>query len=159
MLGGVNTDDEEEGPRWVYFSGIVQKRSSQPPQFLSDHQRQVSDVAARLTTNLRLGERLARVFTWVGQWHDKGKERPIWQRAAGKGTSGPALAKSERFNDRLLGGYRHEFGSLLDALSALPAGFEPAECDLALHLIASHHGWARPHFRERGFDKSASCAV
>jgi CRISPR-associated endonuclease/helicase Cas3 len=48
-----------------------------------------------------------------------------------------------------LGGYRHEFGSLLDAAQALEAY---PEADLVLHLIAAHHGWARPHFRANAMD-------
>jgi CRISPR-associated endonuclease/helicase Cas3 len=27
--------------------------------------------------------------------------------------------------------------------------------ELALHLIASHHGWARPYFPKRAFDRRA----
>ena len=50
-----------------------------------------------------------------------------------------------------LTGYRHEFGSLMDLsfgdqhrseFSALA----PDVQDLVLHLIAAHHGRARPHF-------------
>jgi CRISPR-associated endonuclease/helicase Cas3 len=147
--------EEDEGSRWLYFSGVVERRASPRPQPLSDHQRQVGDIAAQLVRQLGLGEPMTRVFRWVGQWHDKGKDRPIWQRAAGNGDSGSVLAKSERFNGRLLGGYRHEFGSLLDAVDALPPEFSSTERDLALHLIAAHHGWARPHFPERGYDKNA----
>ena len=58
-------------------------------------------------------------------------------------------------NVKKLDGYRHELGSLLDAVTELPLDFTQDERDLALHLIAAHHGWARPHFPKRTFDKSA----
>jgi CRISPR-associated endonuclease/helicase Cas3 len=50
--------------------------------------------------------------------------------------------------------YRHEFGSLLDLSSdpELSALSEDVR-DLTLHLIAAHHGRARPHFpTEEAFD-------
>jgi CRISPR-associated endonuclease/helicase Cas3 len=70
------------------------------------------------------------------------------------------LAKSGRGGRiKALEGYRHEFGSLLDLLN------EQSECrkefnqltgdqqDLVLHLIAAHHGRARPHFAlDEAFD-------
>jgi CRISPR-associated endonuclease/helicase Cas3 len=84
-----------------------------------------------------------------------GKARKVWQQAAGNRNEGPALAKSEYLNGRLLGGYRHELGSILDAAQRVPADFSAEEVDLALHLIAAHHGWARPHFTGRAYDKEA----
>jgi len=45
----------------------------------------------------------------------------------------------------LLGGYRHEFGSILDASASEEINKHP-ERDLILHLIAAHHGHGRPHF-------------
>jgi CRISPR-associated endonuclease/helicase Cas3 len=48
---------------------------------------------------------------------------------------------------RDLGDYRHEFGSLLDVLEEPEFKRLPGDVqDLALHLIAAHHGRARPHF-------------
>lgn len=149
-------DESEEGGHWLYFVGKVAGRSTKPaPEFLSSHQEQVAPVAADLARRLDLDDSIIRVMDWAGRWHDAGKSRELWQRAAGNGDGGPSLAKSPRVNGRLLDGYRHELGSLLDAEFNVPPDFTPEERDLALHLIASHHGWARPHFTERTFDKGA----
>lgn len=58
---------------------------------------------------------------------------------------------------RALGGYRHEFGSLLDAGKDAGIG-KHLEADLILHLIAAHHGWARPHFEDRARDNTVTSA-
>ena len=43
--------------------------------------------------------------------------------------------------------YRHEFGSLNDAEGKAEfAALSDAERDIVLHIIAAHHGRARPHF-------------
>jgi CRISPR-associated endonuclease/helicase Cas3 len=52
---------------------------------------------------------------------------------------------------RKLNGYRHEFGSLLEAMADAKINSHP-EADLILHLIAVHHGWARPHFLSSAWD-------
>jgi CRISPR-associated endonuclease/helicase Cas3 len=57
-------------------------------------------------------------------------------------------------NARILDGFRHEFSSLLDAAAAMPPEFTPEQRDLALHLIAAHHGWGRPCFTPRMFDRT-----
>lgn len=86
--------------------------------------------------------------------HDRGKDRKIWQRYACNGSSSdPSLAKSSRYlHGRALSGYRHEFGSVLEAMND-PTLCKDPERDLILHLIAAHHGHARPNFGIRAFDK------
>ncbi len=59
------------------------------------------------------------------------------------------LAKSfgNGFDARMLNGYRHEFGSLTEvARNPDLASLGETASDLALHLIAAHHGRSRPHF-------------
>lgn len=74
-------------------------------------------------------------------------------KAVGNFDSSKVLAKSgsNRFYKNYTKGYRHEFGSLIEA-EASDEVRNHKHCDLILHLIAAHHGWARPHFPERAFD-------
>ena len=54
----------------------------------------------------------------------------------------------------LLNHYRHEIGSLIDVSSDTEfIQLAPEMQDLVLHLIAAHHGRARPHFTaDEAFD-------
>lgn len=53
---------------------------------------------------------------------------------------------------RIRDDYRHEFGSLREFIDAHEGKIAPDVFDLALHLIATHHGRGRPHFPKGGFD-------
>ncbi len=63
------------------------------------------------------------------------------------------VAKSGKrgLNAKLLEGYRHELGTLLEAAHCAEICDHP-ECDLILHLIATHHGFGRPHFEPDAAD-------
>jgi CRISPR-associated endonuclease/helicase Cas3 len=88
--------------------------------------------------------------------HDEGKRARTWQRAFGvpdeelkqgkvygKTTRRPSLA--------LLARYRHELGSLPYAeRDPRVQALSPELRDLCLHLIAAHHGFARPLLRTDG---------
>ena len=82
-----------------------------------------------------------------------GKRRERWQTSIGRPVElqGTWFAKSGRaWLSRREGSYRHEFGSLLDIVRLDEcADFRSIDADtrdLVLHLVASHHGMARPHF-------------
>ena len=129
-------------------------------QTIDEHCSLVGHAARRIGAALRLPAHEADALETAGRWHDRGKARQVWQRAAGAPRSGPLLAKSTRGRLRaeLLGGYRHEFGSLAEAEREIP--MESPNRDLVLHLIASHHGWARPGFpHPRQWDPDAPSAL
>ena len=113
------------------------------------HCARVAAAARRIATALGLRDGLDEALEAAGRYHDRGKTRAAWQRAAGAPGGGAALAKAPEgaFRPQWLGGYRHEFGSLADAERALPG--ETAHRELILHLVAAHHGWARPGFPDR----------
>ena len=126
-------------------------------QTLEEHGRLVGKAARRIARALGLEPTLVEALGLAGEWHDAGKSRRVWQLAAGVPPGGPALAKSRRgrFRPGWLGGYRHEFASVADAERSLPA--DTPHRDLILHLIAAHHGWARPGFpRPEQWDPDAS---
>lgn len=96
--------------------------------------------------------------------HDSGKNREHWQLGIGNINYDPdkpdtILAKSggsmrPRNTSR---NYRHEFGALNTMMKNTPddnqredtAAFSELEQDIILHLIAAHHGRARPHFPDK----------
>ena len=115
-------------------------------QTVDEHCALVGDAARRIGAALSLTDAETAALESAGCWHDRGKARRVWQRAAGAPTNRPPLAKSTkgRLRSWMLGGYRHEFGSLVEAEREIPV--DAPNRDLVLHLIAAHHGWARPGF-------------
>lgn len=124
-------------------------RTARVEQTLPSHLQTAEDFASRLAAKLGLNETEAMAVSLAARWHDLGKDRLIWQRSIGNPDyPTQVLAKSgKKMRPIDLTGYRHEFGSLVDVshlkeFRALP----PDVQDLVLHLIAAHHGRARPHF-------------
>jgi CRISPR-associated endonuclease/helicase Cas3 len=112
--------------------------------------------------DLPLDESLVRCLTTAARFHDQGKKRAMFQAMLGNrrspdiwwAKSGPAtgLPLEEK--------YRHEFGSLHDLPPAEALQLTAEQHQLVLHLIAAHHGRARPHFpADEVFDPSASVAA
>lgn len=137
-------------------------------QTIDDHNGKVGNYAGTLIEYLGLNSCLEtnlnvqEAFYKAGSNHDLGKNRDWWQAAIGnpkypESTDWKALAKTipnkhHKFDHQLNKKYRHEFGSLVDfknVLSKNDLGY-----DLILHLIASHHGYARPHFPIDSYDRN-----
>jgi CRISPR-associated endonuclease/helicase Cas3 len=136
------------------LSALENPETTSATQTLEEHTSTIVDHMRRIVDRLGLDDALGQALIAAARWHDKGKDRPVWQRYARNEAGTTPLAKSPRYlHPRALGGYRHEFGSLLDAMRDPDLSKSPHR-DLALHLIAAHHGWARPHFEPRSFDSS-----
>ena len=111
------------------------------PQLLRDHAEQVATRTRQLAERLGLAPHEAKALVAAARFHDDGKAAKRWQRAMNAPDDGIYAKTKGGGNPRLLEGYRHEFGSLLMAEQRnLPDGMR----DLILHLIAAHHGYARP---------------
>lgn len=132
--------------KWRYDATTEEDRSTGRSQLLDQHQSWTELKARDLASRLGFQSEYAEMLAIAARLHDEGKRVRRWQRAFNAPDDGRTYAKTQGpINYRLLDGYRHELGSLACAekdelLKRLPDGLR----DLALHLIASHHGFARP---------------
>jgi CRISPR-associated endonuclease/helicase Cas3 len=148
-----SADDEASSSRprqLLYFVRPRQadddgSKSARKKQSLDFHLGASEQYAKQMVNALALDRPIAEAVVLAAKWHDRGKDRKLWQHGIGN-FSYPSerLAKSDRpSRTREASRYRHEFGSLLEADEAFR---EHPDRDLILHLIAAHHGRARPHF-------------
>lgn len=162
-----DNDEEDEPPRmWYWFVRIdaaepdTRSNKSYP---LQPHLNDAREAADRIVAGLPLEPEVRDAVILAAACHDLGKDRERWQSSVGN-RDYPEVkwAKSGgRTADERLS-YRHEFGSLLDVRDeARFCQFSDDAKDLVLHLIAAHHGRARPHFnsRERLDDKYSLEAI
>jgi CRISPR-associated helicase Cas3 len=125
---------------------------------LQIHIGDVENYARNLAEKLYLSAELTDALRVAGKWHDVGKSRIGWQRAIGnknypeKVWAKSASNKPNKDFQKYSKGYRHEFGSLIEAETSQDDEIKNhPQRELILHLIAAHHGWARPYFPERAY--------
>jgi CRISPR-associated endonuclease/helicase Cas3 len=144
-----------------HFRDAAQKedaRSISKPQELAAHQEWARREMLRIAEGVGLSSVAANALAVGAGLHDEGKKAQRWQRAF----KAP-LAKDEHgaykvfaktrgpIDQAILSGYRHEFGSLPYVEAS--AEFKALLVDwreLVLHLVAAHHGRARPVIETRG---------
>lgn len=127
-------------------------------QTLAQHQEWTAAEARRIAAALGLAGFAEDALTLAAELHDEGKRALQWQRAfqAARDArrfslAGPLAKTRGPIDQAILGGYRHEFGSLpyAERHRAVVAMSEEWR-DLVLHLVASHHGQGRPAIDARG---------
>lgn len=125
------------------------------PQSLDEHHAWVGEEARRIAAALDLCPADSAMLVAAARCHDDGKKAPRWQRAFNAERGGGPYAKTAGpVNPHILNGFRHEFQSVLDAEKRGLDGVDRSDprFDLALHLIAAHHGNARPSIAVEGCD-------
>lgn len=131
------------------------------PQKLDEHQSWAEDCARQIAQRLGIETAHANLLTLAARLHDEGKRVPRWQRAFKAPIDGRPYAKTKGPIDfDLLDGYRHELGSLPyveDHNDFKALGKD--DQDFVLHLIAAHHGFARPVIGTSGCDDAPPSIV
>lgn len=142
--------------KWKDDAATEDDRSLAKEQGLAEHQTEAETKARLIAQRLALPERYRGLLCLAARLHDEGKQAERWQRAFNAPSGNGPYAKTKGpVNVHLLDGYRHEFGSLFHVekdpkFQAL--GTE--DQDLVLHLIAAHHGNARPVISVRGCEEA-----
>ena len=154
LFPGAEQDEDAVGKAWEWFRILNEgDASTKHPVLWHIHVGDVRKRADEILATLPLSHDLKKAVAFAAEYHDHGKKRKMFQTVLGnRNYPAVVLAKSGGKGVRLKEAYRHEFGSLLEVKKLLTDGGLAAELqeheDLILHLIAAHHGYARPHFPE-----------
>ncbi|WHZ15043.1 MAG: CRISPR-associated helicase Cas3 [Nitrospira sp.] len=128
------------------------------PQQLDEHQSWAEDCARQIAERLGIETARTNLLALAARLHDEGKRAARWQRAFKAPIDGRPYAKTKGPIDfDLLDGYRHELGSLpyVEAHNDFET-LGKDDQDFVLHLIAAHHGFARPVIGTSGCDVAPS---
>jgi CRISPR-associated endonuclease/helicase Cas3 len=141
--------------KWRNDAATEDDRSEGAPQLLDKHQERAEQRARELAETLGFSQEHEDLLALAASLHDEGKRALRWQRAFNAPKDG-AYAKAEGpINQSLLDGYRHEFGSLLRIENdERVRKLSEEQRDLVLHLIAAHHGFARPVIGTNGCEEA-----
>lgn len=161
LFGKAAPSDKEEDDLFADEDDLASASPSSVPleyRLLENHLAEVACIAEKLAKHCLPKEFSPALFQKAGQWHDAGKLDERFQVLLRNDDElaafGKPLAKSDRIpaspqrrrdireSAGLPEHFRHEMLSL--QLAERFAQFSEEERDLILHLIASHHGCARP---------------
>ena len=166
-----DSEDEDAEPTkiWYWFvrPTFADADAKSPKEYcLQPHLDDTKAAAIGFVSGLGFDKELQAAIVFAAECHDLGKDRRRWQRGIGN-FDYPRTKLAKSGHRRAIveqSSYRHEFGSLLDVKDFKDV--VPEHRDLVMHLIAAHHGRARPHFPEEEvfddghhLDKAAALAA
>lgn len=147
---------------WVGDAVTEEERAeANRPQQLGEHQSWAEECARQIAKRLGLEKKYQDLLALAARLHDEGKRAVTWQRAFKAPIDGRPYAKTKGPIDfDILDGYRHELGSLpyVEADEEFKK-LVPDDQDFVLHLIAVHHGFARPVIGTSGCDDAPPSIV
>lgn len=138
--------------KWRADATTEDDRALGRAQELDEHHAWTERQAEGLARRLDLPDQAKLILTTAARLHDEGKRAPHWQQAFSTPDSSKVWAKTlGPVRPGLLQRYRHELGSLDYAEDDLQLqSMPPNDRALVMHLIAAHHGFARPFLRTDG---------
>lgn len=146
--------------KWRTDAATEEDRSAGNPQLLDEHECWTERRARRLAEALGFDEEYESLLALAARLHDEGKRAPRWQRAFNAPADGIYAKTEGPINYRLLDDYRHELGSLLRVENnERIRKLSDEDRDLVLHLIAAHHGFARPVIGTSGCENMPPSAL
>lgn len=161
LVQPVELDEEGDAVKSLVLLSPVSNIIKPQDQSLQEHVGAVESESQKIADALGLpsADPIRAALAFAARWHDQGKTEKIWQRFVYASETTGCLGKSARTRGAsALRGYRHELGSLLhtqlsrgERLGCITPA-DPNSQELALHLIATHHGGARPHFQPGRYD-------
>ena len=148
---------------WVGDAATEEERAAADrPQQLGQHQSWAEECARAIAKRIGLDEKYEDLLALAARLHDEGKRAARWQRAFKAPVDGRPYAKTRGPIDfDILDGYRHELGSLpyVEAHHEFKKLSAADDQDFVLHLIAAHHGYARPVIGTSGCDDAPPSVV
>jgi len=125
-------------------------------QSLAEHQQNVAKWVGYFARRLGLqNDPYMQLLELAARHHDEGKQASRWQDAFSAPKKDRPYAKTKGpIHLDWLDGYRHELGSLpiVAAKTETFGQLTKEQQDFVLHLIAAHHGFARPLIGTSGCD-------
>jgi CRISPR-associated endonuclease/helicase Cas3 len=144
------SEDEDESRSWGWYESFPLEggRAARRAVRLDVHTNDVFEQAKGMVNRLSLTDKIGEAVLLAARFHDRGKDLPAFQATLGnRAYPDVVLAKSGRTTGKTGEPVRHELASLIEASQDAEFRQMPQEMqDLVLHLIAAHHGRARPHF-------------
>ncbi|MDX2082081.1 MAG: type I-U CRISPR-associated helicase/endonuclease Cas3 [Terrimicrobiaceae bacterium] len=140
--------------QWRADDSAEDNRALSNLQSLADHQIAVEQCMRQILDRLDLPKDLGEALCIAARIHDEGKNCGRWQDAFHAKKDGRPYAKTQGpISFKKLGGFRHELVSMIRARKNERWQELPPELqELVLHLIAAHHGFARPLIGTEGCD-------
>jgi CRISPR-associated endonuclease/helicase Cas3 len=163
LVRPIELDDEGDAVQSLVVLAPAPRKKGKEDELLTDHVGAVDSEARRIAGALHLSEDdpIRKALFFAAKWHDEGKKARVWQTFANNPhpDAQPLGKMAESRDPKSLRGYRHEFGSLLRIQHPERCGTTGCDLsldfdarELALHLIATHHGAGRPHFAQAIYD-------
>jgi CRISPR-associated endonuclease/helicase Cas3 len=143
-IPGPKTEDEAPPQLLIFFAARPERQYERSDLELAVHTDAAERIAGEIGRKLFTGPETESLKK-AARLHDQGKTHDLWRRAMGCEKDPPMAKVIRARNPRLLEGLRHELCSLV--------GVNESACDLVLHLVASHHGRARPSFEFKAYDQ------